>query len=283
MASLVKYRVWCVTESAYHFTDYLDEEYGPPTQCPVDPAHTIDPTKTTVVSRQEDYLSKVQVIDEVIMKAEIQDGKVSRNGDLSIDVRPFHFEIDGVLGSFQGASNQAVANNSVNYVFLDYDGSLNINTTGWPTNAHIRLARVQAANGLILQIINARVLLTAGIDKEIHEATAEGQDSTSSTDWQQKLRLSMTGIPDGKYIVQWYCELRHSNNTASERAEMRIEVNDMTEIGYSIWPYNLFEDSGGFAVTDLSAGDYTIDLDWRQQGGGTAYIRRARLLFWRIA
>jgi hypothetical protein len=64
---------------------------------------------------------------------------------------------------------------------------------------------------------------------------------------------------------------------------MRVEVNDTTEIGFSIWAYNVFEDSGGFAVTDLSAGSYTIDLDWRQSGGGTAYIRRARLLFWRIA
>jgi len=160
---------------------------------------------------------------------------------------------------------------------------LNINTTGFPTTTHIRLAKVRADNGAIVSISDERVLLAAGIDKTIHEASAEGQDSTSSDEWQQKLRLSLTGIPDGKYVIQWYSELRHSNNTATERSEMRVEVNDMTEIGYSMWPYNIYEDAGGFAFADLSAGDYTIDLDFRQQGGGTAYIRRARLLFWRIA
>jgi len=283
MASLVKYRVWCETDNKWVFTNYMDEEFGVPTGCPENPAHTIDEDQTSVISREEAYLHDIRIKDEVVLKAEISDGKVTRNGDLSVDVKPCHYEIDGVLGSFQGASNQSVTDNTINYVFLDFDGSLNINTTGWPANAHIRLARVQTSGGLIIQVLNARVLLTAGIDKEINKATAEGQDSTSSADWQQKLRLSLTDIPTGTYIVQWYCELRHSNNDAAERAEMRVEVNDMTEVGYSIWPYNLFEDSGGFAVADLSSGDYTIDLDYRQQGGGTAYVRRARLLFWRIA
>lgn len=213
----------------------------------------------------------------------LEPGLVQPDGDLSIAILRFNYELDGVRQVFDGAINQVVTDDAWNYVFLDYDGSLNINTTGFPSTTHIRLARVRAVDGGIVAIDDERVVLTAGIDKTIHKNTAEGQDSTTDTDWQQKLRLALTGIPDGTYIVQWYCELRHSNNDATERAEMRVEVNDMTEIGYSLWPYNLFEDSGGFAVTDLSAGDYTIDLDFRQQGGGTAYIRRARLLFWRIA
>jgi len=215
--------------------------------------------------------------------AVLKPGLVEDDGGLSVVIARFNYELDGVRQTFPGAMGQSITDDSWNYVYLDYDGNLNINTTGFPTTTHIRLAKVRADNGAIVSINDERVLLAAGIDKTIHEDTAEGQDSTSSTDWQQKLRLSLTGIPDGKYIVQWYCELRHSNNTATERAEMRVEVNDMTEIGYSIWLYNLFEDSGGFGVNDFSEGDYTIDLDFRQQGGGTAYIRRARLLFWRIA
>lgn len=213
----------------------------------------------------------------------LEPGLVKDDGGLAVAVLRFNYELDGVRQTFEGALGQAITDDSWNWVFLDYDGSLNINTTGFPTTTHIRLAKVRADNGAIVSINDERVLLSAGIDKDIHQDTAEGQDSTSSVDWQQKLRLSINDVVDGKYIVQWYCELRHSNNTASERAEMRVEVNDMTEIGYSLWPYNLFEDSGGFAVADLSAGNYTIDLDFRQQGGGTAYIRRARLLFWRIA
>jgi hypothetical protein len=215
--------------------------------------------------------------------AVLQPGLVRRDGDLSVAVYRFNYELDGIRQVFVGALDQLLTDDSWNFVFLDFDGSLNINTTGFPTTTHIRLAKVRADNGYITSIIDERVLLAAGIDKNIHQATAEGQDGTTADTWEQKVRLTLNGIDDGAYIVQWYCELRHSTNNVAERSEMRIEVNDMTEIGYSLWPYNLFEDSGGFAVANLSAGDYTIDLDYRQQGGGTAYIRRARLLFWRIA
>jgi hypothetical protein len=215
--------------------------------------------------------------------AVLEPGLVRKTGNLAVSILSFNYELDGVRQTYGGAINQAVTDDSWNYVYLDFDGSLNINTTGFPTTTHVRLAKVRADNGVIVSVDDERVLLAAGIDKNIEKATAEGQDGTTETDWQQKLRLTLTDIPDGTYIVQWYCELRHSNNTASERAEMRVEVNDMTEIGFSLWAYNIFEDSGGFAVADLSSGSYTIDLDWRQQGGGTAYIRRARLLFWRIA
>jgi hypothetical protein len=217
------------------------------------------------------------------MIATLEPGLVQPDDDLSIAILRFNYELDGVRSVFDGAINQAVTDDAWNYVFLDWDGSLNINTTGFPTTTHIRLARVRTLDGGIVAIDDERVLLSAGIDKTIHQDTAEGQDSTTSGDWQQKLRLTLTDIADGTYVVQWYCELRHSNNAATERAEMRVEVNDITEIGFSLWPYNVFEDAGGLAPANLSAGSYTIDLDFRQQGGGAAYIRRARLLLWRIA
>lgn len=214
---------------------------------------------------------------------QLEPGLVRPDGDMSIAILAFHYELDGKRQTYAGAVGQGLTDDSWNYIFLDFDGSLNINTTGFPTTTHIRLAKVNVQGGGIVAIDDERIILTAAIDKEISEDTAEGQDSTTEATWQQKLRLTLTSIPAGKYIIQWYCELRHSNNTATERAEMQVEVNDTTQIGYSIWPYNLFEDSGGFAVYDFSAGSYTIDLDYQQQGGGTAYIRRARLLVWRIA
>jgi hypothetical protein len=217
------------------------------------------------------------------VEAVLAPGRIIPTEGLYVSILAFNYELDGVRQLFTGALNQLMTDDAINYLYLDFDGSLNVNITGYPTTTHVRLGRVVTADGLVSALHDDRIVLSAAIDKNIHQDTAEGQDGTTETAWQQKLRLAINGIADGKYIVQWYCEMRHSNNTATERAEMRIEVNDTTEIGYSIWPYNLFEDSGGFAVTDLSAGDYTIDLDWRQQGGGTAYIRRARLLFWRIA
>jgi hypothetical protein len=213
----------------------------------------------------------------------LEPGLVKPDRDLSIAILRFNYELDGVRSDFAGALDQAVTDDSWNWIYLDYDGNLNINTTGFPTTTHIRLAKVRADNGAIVSITDERVLLAAAIDKNVHSDTAEGQDSSSLTDWEQKLRVTLTDIPDGTYLVWWYCELRHSNNVITQRAEMQVEVNDMTQIGYSFWPYNLYEDAGGFAKAVLSAGTYTIDLDFRQQNGGTAYIRRARLFVMRIA
>lgn len=223
------------------------------------------------------------VTGTVNVVAVLEPGLVRKTGNLAVSILSFNYELDGVRQTYGGAINQAVTDDSWNYVYLDFDGSLNINTTGFPTTTHIRLAKVRADNGVIVSIDDERVLLATGIDKNIHQDTAEGQDGTTETTWQQKLRLTVNGVVEGKYIVQWYCELRHSNNTISEYAEMQVEMNDSTQIGYSLWGYNLFEDSGGFAVADLSPGDYTFDLDFKVAGAGTAYIRRARLLFWRIA
>jgi hypothetical protein len=217
------------------------------------------------------------------VEAVIAPGRLIPTGGLYFTILPFNYEEDGVRQQYSGVLSQLLTDDATNYVYLDYDGSLNVNTTGYPTTTHIRLGRLITSSGLVTTYYDDRIVLSAGIDKEINQNKAEAQDSTTSTDWQQKLRLTLTDIPEGTYIVQWYCELRHSNNTASERAEMKVEVNDTTEIGYSVWPYNLFEDSGGVTIQDISAGSHTIDLDYRQQGGGTAYIRRARLLFWRIA
>jgi len=43
--SLDYYRIWCVTDGKYEY-EWSETE---PTVCPVNPAHTIDPTKTAVV------------------------------------------------------------------------------------------------------------------------------------------------------------------------------------------------------------------------------------------
>lgn len=212
----------------------------------------------------------------------LKPGLVIPDGELSVAILAFNYELDGVRQNYAGSINNSLTDDSWNYIYLDYDGALNINTTGFPSTTHIRLAKFLTQSGAIVSTYDERIVLAANIDKNIGDDASEGQDSTSLTSWQQKLRVSKD-LEDGTYLVWWYCELRHSNNTASEYAEMRVEVNDTTEIGYSHWPYNMFEDSGGFGRAVLSAGSYTFDLDFRAQGGGTAYIRRARLFVLRIA
>ncbi len=64
---LRKYKVYCVTEAKLVDTDYIDEEKGAPTKCPVDTAHTIDASKgyvaetirENVVSIEEENIPNV--------------------------------------------------------------------------------------------------------------------------------------------------------------------------------------------------------------------------------
>lgn len=47
--SLQQYRIWCVTDAQY---EYIWSETEPAV-CPVNPVHTIDPTKTSVVDKRD--------------------------------------------------------------------------------------------------------------------------------------------------------------------------------------------------------------------------------------
>ena len=94
---------------------------------------------------------------------ELTDGRVYASvTPLKIGVLPFKYDIGGLRGTFIGASEQSVTDDDTNYVYLDEDGDLTINTTGFPTTVgHLTLARVTAANGEIVAIHNERTLLAS--------------------------------------------------------------------------------------------------------------------------
>lgn len=78
---------------------------------------------------------------------------------LKIDVPGFKYDIGGLRGSFTTTGGQAVTDDDTNYAYLDDSGALQINTTGFPSVAHIPLARVVTANGEVCAIHEERVLL----------------------------------------------------------------------------------------------------------------------------
>ena len=81
---------------------------------------------------------------------------------LKVNVPDFKYDIGGVRGTFIGAVNQSVTDDDTNYVYLDDDGALQINITGFPTDvSYIPLARVTAANGEIVAVHEERVLLAS--------------------------------------------------------------------------------------------------------------------------
>lgn len=121
---------------------------------------------------------------------------------------------------------------------------------------------------------------------EFHEASSESESSTTSTDYKQKLRLSTSTIPQGKYRIGWQFEWRRSSTDSD--FEARVQIDDTT----TIMEMNVeTKDSSnwwveyGFYMTQLTAGSYHIDLDYAGETGKankTSYIRRARIEIWRV-
>lgn len=94
--------------------------------------------------------------------AQLQAGLVRASiTPLKINISQFKYDIGGLRGVYTGALDQSVTDDDTSYVYLDNTGTLQINTTGFPTETHIPLGRVVAANGEIVQIYEERVLLAS--------------------------------------------------------------------------------------------------------------------------
>jgi len=110
------------------------------------------------------------------------------------------------------------------------------------------------------------------------EAFDEDEDSTGSSSFQQKLRLTTSNLPLDNYLVFWYLEYYNSQN--GRQAEAQIELNDTTQLGSSrieFFDPAFYVPFAGIAVLEATSGVKTIDLDYREVSGGTCYVRRARL------
>ncbi len=78
------------------------------------------------------------------------DLRVYKDGALTFGVRAGKFFHNDQLVEFTGATGQTLTNNAVNYVYLNANGTLIANTTGFPVPSmtpHIRLAMITASGG----------------------------------------------------------------------------------------------------------------------------------------
>jgi hypothetical protein len=110
-------------------------------------------------------IGEVDVVNEVSLapSAALYDGAVVSDGDLTVKINNFHYDLGGTHGKYLGSCNNAVTDDATNYVYLNSSAVLTINTTGYPLAAiHIRLARVIAHNGIICRIILERAFFTSG-------------------------------------------------------------------------------------------------------------------------
>jgi len=116
---------------------------------------------------------------------------------------------------------------------------------------------------------------------EYQEAVSEGESSTTSSSYQQKLRMTTISLPAGDYMIQYNWEFNGDNDHGFSRAQLDDSTDlaedryDSSQVGYII--------ISGFALESLS-GVHTIDIDFRANSGGdTMLIRRARIALWRVS
>ena len=117
---------------------------------------------------------------------------------------------------------------------------------------------------------------------QFHEGASEGESSTSSATYQQKLRVTTSSLPSGTYRIGWFFEW--GMGATIYDGEFRVQVNDSTTLMETLVSVNRssnWRSMAGYDYQSLS-GVVNIDLDYRETGLSTAYIRRARLEIWRI-
>jgi len=117
-----------------------------------------------------------------------------------------------------------------------------------------------------------------------YQGSADGQSTTTSSSYQQKLRLTTGSLAEGTYRIGWFYEW---GKTALTDVAVRVQINDTTtcmdgfEEAVDAGSDQYFPRGGHYYYT--GSGVLNIDLDYRSGGNGTARIRRARLEIWRVS
>jgi hypothetical protein len=110
-------------------------------------------------------VGEVEVTNEVSLapNSVLKDGAIEMDGDLSIKINSFYYNINGTQGKYAGAIGLTVTDNTVNYVWLDGSANIQITTGSYPSvsTVSLRLGRVVASGGFITRIILERAFLTA--------------------------------------------------------------------------------------------------------------------------
>lgn len=109
-------------------------------------------------------------------------------------------------------------------------------------------------------------------------SSSEGESSTSSTYWQQKLEHNFTS-DGGYYEIDWYCEIKDSEDEANVHARVQINNSDtIAEVDPTEEDNHRWKSFSGKYVSQFPAGNVEVDLDYRSDDWGeTVNIRRARI------
>jgi hypothetical protein len=117
---------------------------------------------------------------------------------------------------------------------------------------------------------------------EYNRAFDSGEWSTSSSFWEQRLKLRLTDMPAGEYFVGWKMMCRNSKSNINRWTESKIELDNNIILSQNIHTFLGYDTFSGNVIVDLD-GDHEIDLDYRRDGtNSTAYAKDPEIFVWRV-
>lgn len=127
----------------------------------------------------------------------------------------------------------------------------------------------------------------AAFGDDLVYGSEDGETSTTENNYSdpdtRRLRVTRDVVNGQTYLLWWYCELK--GNAQNTNVEMRAQIDDGETACQPAHDGDLWNPcSGVYKYTATADESVNLDMDWRVTSGGAsiAYIRRARLMMWRL-
>jgi hypothetical protein len=195
-------------------------------------------------------IGEVEVVNEVSLapSAVLYDGAITADGDLTIKVNGFYYDLGGLHGKYLGSCGNALADNAVTYVYLQSGGTLGLSTVSYPGTVHIRLGRVVTSGGFIVRIILERPFFTAGAGASGANAKAGAAIPGAFSGNPKKANVVFgTAMPDANYSIT-FAPVTDGSRTFSPCVESKLatgftidlQANNLAglvEVGWHAMPF----------------------------------------------
>jgi len=103
------------------------------------------------IAEKPHYLAMYKTLSRLLSVAlRAGDLRVYKDGDLTFGVRAGRFNDGDTARSYAGSTENALTDDATNYIYLAADGTLTVNTTGYPdpsATPHVPLATIETADG----------------------------------------------------------------------------------------------------------------------------------------
>ncbi len=116
---------------------------------------------------------------------------------------------------------------------------------------------------------------------EYFQAEQWGQTSTSQTTYQDRVTLNATSLTNTYYYrLEWMYDTYHGATSVEGRTYNSTGASTVHESSHTETEFTNFH--GSRRLTSLS-GSVTFKIQWKVTGSGSAYIKYARLVLYRVS